>query len=78
MELLMPFIDEGKSFTLGFECGQIWEFSREGRSFNNYLFHTINKEQVKMILELHGYDYRIELIDDTWSTIFGTNKAELN
>ena len=77
-ELLMPFVDESKSFTHGFESGQIWEWAKDGKIFNNYVFHTANKSQAEKILFLHGYDYTIELIDNTWSTIFGTNKAELN
>ena len=77
-ELLMPFVDESKSFTHGFESGQIWEWAKNGTTFNNYVFHTVNKSQVEKILILHGYDYYIELIDNTWSTIFGSNKAELN
>lgn len=74
----MPFIDQSKSFTQGFECGQIWEWSKNGKPFNNYIFHTTNKDQVEKTLKLYGYDYNIELIDNLWSTIFGTNKAELN
>ena len=78
MELLMPFVDQSKSFTHGFECGQIWEWAKAGKPFDNYVFHSCNEYQVKRILKLYGYDYRIELIDDGWSTIFGSNKAELN
>ncbi len=47
MELLMPFVDQTKSFTHGFECGQIWEWAKNGKPFNNYAFHSINKMQVK-------------------------------
>ena len=75
---IMPFINQSKSFTHGFECGQIWEWSKNGRPFDNYVFHTINEIQVIKILRLYGYDFRIELIDNLWSTIFGTNKAEFN
>lgn len=77
-DLIMPFIDETSNFVHGFECGCIWEWAQNGKSFNNYIFHTANKLQTEKILTLHGYDFRIELVDNTWSTIFGTNNAELN
>ena len=78
LEILMPFVDESKSFTHGFECGQIWEWAQNGKVFDNYLFHSKNKIQVNRILKIYSYDFRIELIDTLWSSIFGTNNAELN
>ncbi len=77
-EILMPFVDESESFTHGFECGQIWEWAKAGKIFDNYISHSTNKIQIEKILALYGYDYSIELIDNTWSTIFGTNNAQLN
>ena len=59
MDLLMPFVKSNASFVHGFECGQIWEWAKNGKVFNNYVFHSENKIQVEMILELHGYDYGI-------------------
>jgi len=75
---LMPFIDKSKSFVHGFEAGQIWELAKYGKLFNNYPFHRINEGQITQILRIYGYDYRIEAINSIWSTIWGSNKAELN
>ena len=74
----MAFIEQSELFVHGFECGQIWEQARNGNQFDEYPFHTINEDQVKLILELHGYKYTIESLDDPWCILSGTNKSELN
>ncbi len=58
--LLMPFIDESESFTLGFECGQIWEKISQGETLDKYLCHSENEEQIKMICESFGVQYNFE------------------
>ena len=77
-DLIMAFIDETKSFVHGFECGRLWEWMTEGKDFDNYLIHSKNNKQVKKMLKIYEYDYRIEKIDNVFSTIFGTNKAKFN
>lgn len=65
--LLMPFIDKSESFTLGFECGQIWTKISEGETLNRYLCHTKNRCQIAAILETFGLDWFFDDADDEWT-----------
>lgn len=68
--LLMPFIIDSRDFVHGFECGQIWEKMNKNEKFDNYVFHTENAAQIEMMCRRHQYKYRIDKIDDTWSSLF--------
>lgn len=65
--LLMPFIDESETFTLGFECGQLWERIKEGECFERHPVHTKNVKQIELICRSFGADFGIEYVDDGWS-----------
>lgn len=67
--LIMPFIDESKSFTEGFECGMIWGLIKSGECLDNHPIHNVNVEQVKMICETFGADYSITGFCDGWSSL---------
>ena len=74
----MPFIDQSDKFVRGFECGQIWVMAQEGKDFKEYPFHSVNAGQIKMTLKLHGYEHTIEILDEPWSILSGSNNANLN
>jgi len=78
MKLLMSFIDETPSFCLGFECGQLWSHLAKNPDLDNYIFHTKNREQVKLICEHFGSRWETEEIDDTWSELRLNRVAILN
>lgn len=65
--LVMPFLDTSKSFTNGFECGQIWQRVSEGETFEKQLIHTENKEQIEMICRSFGVEFEIIEYNETWS-----------
>jgi hypothetical protein len=64
--MLMPFIEQDELFTLGFECGQIWELCELGKSFDKKLIHTKNTKQISMIMNRYSCVFEIEKYDDTW------------
>lgn len=67
--LLMPFIDESETFTLGFECGQLWEKIKEGESFERHPVHTKNIKQIELICRSFGVDFGIEYVNEDWSQL---------
>lgn len=69
----MPFIDPSETFTLGFECGQLWEKIQEGEVFNNYPVHTKNKEQIELICRSFGVDSELIYVNEDWSQLTTKN-----
>lgn len=67
--LLMPFLDSSETFTLGFECGQIWEKIQEGETLNKYPVHTKNKEQIELICKSFGVEAEIDYVNEDWSQL---------
>lgn len=68
----MPFIDASESFTNGFECGQIYQMMERKEVFENYLIHSCNKEQIKLIAIRFGYAITVsESIDIEWCYLNG-------
>lgn len=67
--LLMRFVDESPSFVHGYECGRMWEWFDRHMEFDNYLFHTANTEQIRMMCIRFHYTCRIDYIDETWSNL---------
>ena len=64
--LVMPFLDPSQSFTNGFECGKIWNDMETGKSFDKYLMHEANRQQVILMTKHFGYHYLFTQYDDTW------------
>ena len=64
---LMTFLIQDEVFTLGFECGQVWEKIQAGEVFDKYPVHTKNTEQIKMIAETFGASIEIEFVNEDWS-----------
>lgn len=62
----MKFVTDDPVFTLGFECGQIWELLTAGETFDKKACHIENIEQITMICETYGCQYEIEVYDDSW------------
>lgn len=63
----MPFVDQGESFTHGFECGQIWEEMTESKEIENKPVHSVNVEQIEMMCEHFGYQFTlIDCEDGCW------------
>lgn len=71
--LLIPFKDESETFTLGFECGMLWERIKEGEKFTQPV-HAKNIEQIESICEAFSVEFRIERVNEEWAhlEIFGT------
>lgn len=67
--LLMSFIDDSETFTLGFEAGQIWTKVENGDTLENYLFHTKNIKQVELIMKSFLSDFNIELTNKDWALL---------
>lgn len=67
--MIMPFLDQGKSFARGFECGQIWELLKSKSKIEKHTFHNGSKAQVKMMCDRFICVYEIEKLDDEWYTI---------
>lgn len=74
----MPFKDETPNFVHGFEAGQIWEKMKRNEKFDSYLFHTENKKQIEMMCKRFHYTYRVDKIDETWSSLFAELGSEVN
>jgi hypothetical protein len=64
---LMTFLIQDEIFTLGFECGQIWEKIQAGEVFSKYAVHTKNTDQIKLIGETFGVQVEIEYVNEDWS-----------
>lgn len=66
---IMTFLIQDEVFTLGFECGQIWEKIQAGEVFEKYAVHTANTEQIKLIGETFGVDVEIDPVNgnEGWS-----------
>lgn len=67
--LIMPFIDQSKSFTAGFECGLIYNQLENGECLYDHLIHRINVEQIKLICELFGAPMEVTDIDHCWCSL---------
>lgn len=67
----MPFVGENDDpkYVNGFEAGQIWTKMQRAETFDNYLFHTDNSEQIRMMCNRFFYSCRIDKLDTTWSTL---------
>lgn len=76
----MPFVGENDDpkFVRGFEAGQIWTKMQQNEKFDNYLFHTENKEQIEMMCKRFHYSCRIDKIDECWSGLFAELSASAN
>lgn len=69
--LIMPFKDQSKSFTNGFECGQIWEKMENGVEFKMYPIHYENIKQIQMMADRFGYELEILDYNIDWSEMNG-------
>ena len=67
--LLMPFLIDDPVYTLGFEAGQIWQMLIEGEMIDMKPFHTSQTDQINLMCESFGVDYKIREVDDTWSSL---------
>lgn len=67
--LLMPFVNETKDFTLGFECGIIWQKIQAGEPIDQFLFHVSNARQVAMICKHFDVRFDIKNVDETWNEL---------
>lgn len=76
----MPFVgqNDDPKFVNGFECGQIWQQMKTNMPFENYLVHSVNKEQIELMCKRFHYSCFIEKIDDTWSSLTAKIKPEVN
>lgn len=79
-KILMPFIEgnDDPKYVMGFEAGQIWTKMERNERFNNYLFHTENKEQIEMMCKRFHYSCRIDKIDECWSKLFAKLTQSVN
>lgn len=75
-ELLMPFINQSHAFTLGVECGMIWEKIKSGECFDYHPVHRENAEQLRLMGEALGANIEISEGDDTWQ--FFTIKSAIH
>lgn len=57
--LMMPFLDAGESFCNGFECGMLWQMFKCNESMENRPIHLANKEQISLMCDHYGYEYKI-------------------
>lgn len=64
--LLLPFVTDDPVFTLGFECGQIWELLSNGKKIEHKPCHIENKKQIKMICEALNCKYSIKNMGYGW------------
>lgn len=63
----MTFLIQDEVFTLGFECGQVWEKIQAGEVFEKHPVHTKNTDQIKLIAETFGIDAEVEYVNEDWS-----------
>jgi hypothetical protein len=64
--LLVPFLDETESFTLGFECGIIWSKLEKEEEITNQLIHLKNKEQIMLLCANFSLFANVERYCDEW------------
>lgn len=68
--LLIPFNDQSKSFTLGFEAGQIYEALTDIHASFGRTVHTCNLGQIRTIVETMGFQMTEEpTIEPEWTNI---------
>lgn len=63
---IIPFVDESESFTLGFECGQIYNELEQSKLITDRLIHLKNKEQIRLICAHFGKFSTIEPYCKEW------------
>ena len=44
--IVMSFLDQSENYTLGFECGMIWELLRSGVPAESITVHASNVQQL--------------------------------
>lgn len=52
--IVMSFNDQSESYTLGFECGMIWELLRQGVPPGSITVHSANIDQLHKVAEHYG------------------------
>ncbi len=67
--LLMPFVNDTKDFTLGYEAGIIFEKVQNGETLTNYMFHRDNIEQVEIIMKTLLSEFKIEIVNEDWAIL---------
>lgn len=67
--LLMPFINDSKNFTLGYESATIFEKVQNGETLTDYLFHSENIKQVEIIMKTLLSEFDIEQVNDDWALL---------
>lgn len=79
-KLLMPFIsaNEDHKYLLGFEAGKMYSKMQRNETFNNYFFHTENKEQIEMMCRRFHYTCRVEIINEHWISLFAELSAQVH
>lgn len=68
-KVLMPFLDGSESFAHGFEAGLVWSIMDAGRPLKDYLVHTINLPQLKMMAKRFHYDLTVNTTAGEWSSV---------
>jgi protein-arginine kinase activator protein McsA len=76
MEMIMPFLDESKSYTQGFECGRVWAEMKTKQPFKDYPIHKSNAEQIKLVAKVLGYEISITELNETWSILNGSHEED--
>ena len=67
---IMPFYDQSKSFTNGFECGIIWERMKLGEEVGGCMpVHNENIPQIRLMCQHFGYELEIKQYDSHWSFV---------
>lgn len=52
--IVMSFNDQSESYTLGFECGMIWELLRQGVPQDSITVHAANIDQLHKVAKHYG------------------------
>ena len=52
--MVMSFNDQSESYTLGFECGMIWELLRQGVPQDSLTVHAANIDQLHKVAWHYG------------------------
>lgn len=68
--LVMPFLDDSETYTLGFEAGKIWGLC-EGKDFPRHMMvHTKNIPQIELVAKHFKCDLFIdESMGPEWRTV---------
>lgn len=64
--LLVPFLTDDPQFTLGFECGQVFEFAMNNIKITNKPCHMENKQQIELILNRLNVKHEIKDMQFGW------------